>query len=457
MRWKPQVLLFASFLSLVCIWAAAAKKPKPVPCPPGHYLLPAGVSALTGDSASEPVPLALQDGQSTLGSCTLATGAFKANKKHITTVIAKSPKGTTCGGFKKVLLKVTLPADCRSAIALVKAKKFKPKTFQAAASVCGDGVVDQSAGEQCDGQGCSATETCSADCTCQPIPTTTTIPLVSTTSTTSTTTTSTTTTTLIGRCLDPKGNLTDQQCTSGNSMTGDCPTDPANPSRGHLACCGDGITPEVDKPCDQGLANCPAGVLCGLEACTADCKLIGQCTGSSALCVDPAQSCQTSGPAGQGCCGNGVVDLGTIETCDDGESNGKPGDSCPSSCEVLSCTPQSGTSQQTSVTYTGPAGVTIAGISYLVDYPEGKVRKPTFAAKFGVSVATKDLTWGYSGNAIQGQAMALPSPFMTVTFETCQGAPAAVASDFTCKVTDASDDNGNTVDPTMLTCAVTIP
>jgi hypothetical protein len=164
-------------------------------------------------------------------------------------------------------------------------------------------------------------------------------------------------------------------------------------------------------------------------------------------------------------CGNGVVEPANNETCDDGPPQpGKPGsgnggfnDSCPSNCKVLSCTPQSGTSQQTSVTYTGPAGVTIAGISYLVDYPEDKVRIPTFAGKFGVSIATKDLTWGYSGNAIQGQLNALPSPFMTATFETCQGAPAAVAADFTCKVTDASDDLGNTVDPTTVTCTVTIP
>ena len=109
------------------------------------------------------------------------------------------------------------------------------------------------------------------------------------------------------------------------------------------------------------------------------------------------------------------------------------------------------------MTYTGPAGVTIAGISYLVDYPEDKVSKPTFAAKFGVSIATKDLSWGYSGNAIQGQANALPSPFMTATFETCEGAQAPTASDFSCKVTDASDNNGNAVNPTTVSCTVTIP
>ena len=156
-------------------------------------------------------------------------------------------------------------------------------------------------------------------------------------------------------------------------------------------------------------------------------------------------------------CGNGVLEPSIGETCDDGPLNGTPGDSCPSNCKVLSCTAQLGTSFQTSVTYAGPVGKTIAGISYLVDYPENKVSKPTFAGKFQVSLATKDLTWGYSGNAIQGQANALPSPFMTATFETCQGAPAALATDFTCKVTDASDDQGIAVDPTTVTCTVTIP
>src|SRR5262249_40792801 len=365
-------------LSLMCLGPALAKKPKPVPCPPGHYLLPAGLNALTGGPTSEPVPLALEPGQSTLGTCALSTGAFKANKKGITTVIAKSPKGTTCGGFKKVLLKVTLPKDCGSATAKVKAKKFKLLTFQATASTCGDGVVDQSIGEQCErGQGCSATESCAGDCTCHPNPTTTptrqTIAPVSTTSTTSTTTT--TTTTLIGRCLDPSGNLTDQQCTSGDAMTGDCPTDPDHPSRGHLACCGDGINPEVGKVCDEGLHNCEAGTLCGLEACTADCELIGRCTGSEALCVDPAQSCQT-GPTGQGCCGNHIIDLSTVETCDNGTTNGMPQDSCPSNCQVLSCTEQFGTHFQTSLTYTAPAGVNVAGIAFLVAYPEDKVGVP---------------------------------------------------------------------------------
>jgi cysteine-rich repeat protein len=156
-------------------------------------------------------------------------------------------------------------------------------------------------------------------------------------------------------------------------------------------------------------------------------------------------------------CGNGVIEPSLGETCDDGALNGTANDSCPSNCKVLGCTPQSGTHFQTSVTYTPPAGVDIAGFSFLVDYPEDKVRVPTFAAKFGVAIQTKDLTWGYSGNAIQGQGNTLPSPSLTVTFETCQGAPAPAPNEFPCTVTDASDTGGNKVDPTMLSCAVTIP
>jgi hypothetical protein len=163
-------------------------------------------------------------------------------------------------------------------------------------------------------------------------------------------------------------------------------------------------------------------------------------------------------------CGNGVIEPANNETCDDGPlqsngmGNGGANDSCPSNCKVLSCTPLSGTHFQTSLTYTAPAGVNVAGISFLVDYPEDKVRLPTFAAKFGVAIQTKDLTWGYSGNGIEGTVGSnLPSPFLTATFETCQGATSPAASDFKCTVTDASDPDGNRIDPTTVTCAVTIP
>ncbi len=227
MRGKFRFVVSALVMSVALVGLADAKKPKPVPCQPDRYLLPASIGNLTGDAAPE-IPLVLQPGQSMLGSCPLTTRPFKANKKGVTTVIAKSPPGATCGpgSFKKILVKVTLPSGCQSATVKVKAKKFKLQTLQANRSFCGDGQVDAGRGEQCDGSGCPATATCDGDCTCQPIPTTTTPPstTVSTTITTTstmpnitsvtpTTTSTTTTTTLVGACFDIDGQLTAQACT----------------------------------------------------------------------------------------------------------------------------------------------------------------------------------------------------------------------------------------------------
>jgi cysteine-rich repeat protein len=216
----------------------------------------------------------------------------------------------------------------------------------------------------------------------------------------------------------------------------------------------------LDPLTDPCLAKARDGVLAAFPK--ADKK--GACLGSGAAALaDTEQKCvslvtgQIKG-APPLVCGNGFIEPSLGETCDDGALNGTSNDSCPSNCMVLSCNPQSGTHLQTSLTYTAPAGVNVGGINFLVDYPEDKVRVPTLAAKFGVAIQTKDLTWGYSGNALEGSiGTNLVSPFLTATFETCQGAPAPAASDFTCTVTDASDPDGNKIDLTGLTCAVTIP
>ena len=158
-------------------------------------------------------------------------------------------------------------------------------------------------------------------------------------------------------------------------------------------------------------------------------------------------------------CGNGVIEgfAPLNETCDDG--NTLDGDSCPASCHIDSCTPAGQCTGPgpfgAHVTYTGPSGVTISGLGYFVDYPEGKITCPTFTQPFGVSGDVNPLGYGFTVEALK--IGGLPSPVLTMNFQTCQGAPAATAADFKCKVTDASDDLGNVVDPTTITCAVTVP
>jgi cysteine-rich repeat protein len=445
---KSEIVVSALLLSLSVGSPALAKKPKPTPCPPDRYLLPSGISSLTGGTSGESVPLVLGSGQSSLGSCTLRSGKAKANKKGITTIVAKSPPGTTCNGFKKVVVRVSIPSGCQSATIKVKAKKFPLQTLQANRSFCGDGQIDAAAGEQCDGSGCPATASCDGSCTCQPNPTTTTTSTTapaSTIATTSTTSSTTTTTTIIGKCLDVDGNLTAQAC----SFNTDCPVNPDGHS-GPFACCGNGVS-DFGETCDKGTDNCPAGNLCPSD-CTADCKSIGRCTmGAGGL---TATACLAVGdcPAGQACCGDRTID--SPETCDDG--NFVSGDSCPDTCFIASCTAVPASTVTAHVTYTHPAGTTISGLVVFVDYPEAKVTAPTKGATqpFGVSPDINDLSYAFSANAVK--LGGLPSPFVNVVFETCNGAPAVTAGEFTCTVTDASDDQGNVVDKTTLGCAVTL-
>jgi hypothetical protein len=58
---------------------------------------------------------------------------------------------------------------------------------------------------------------------------------------------------------------------------------------------------------------------------------------------------------------------------------------------------------------------------------------------------------------LAGALEGLPSPLASVVFQACEDAPAATTADFTCTVTDASDDQGNVVDPSTLSFAATVP
>ena len=196
-----------------------------------------------------------------------------------------------------------------------------------------------------------------------------------------------------------------------------------------------GLTTSLTKADAKGA--CPPAVNAGVN---------GEVT---AQCVTPVQG-QLPGKAPG--CGNGVVESYLGETCDDG--NTQNGDACPANCHIDSCTP-SATSFGAHVTFTGPAGTTISGLGFFVDYPEGKVGGLTTTQPFGVSGSVNDLGYGFTANSVK--LGGLPSPVLTLNFKTCQGAPAAVAGDFSCTVTDASDDLGNVVDPNTVTCTVTGP
>ena len=157
-------------------------------------------------------------------------------------------------------------------------------------------------------------------------------------------------------------------------------------------------------------------------------------------------------------CGNGAVEPG--ETCDDG--NTLDGDSCPSNCRIELCTAVPSTARAFTVNFTHPAGVDVAGITVLVDYPEGRVSIPGSGADNSVKTSITNLPTGALGTpndldyAVR-EVVASFSPIpagrlFTLTLQDCQGATPPAASEFGCRVEDAADQFGLSVDG--VTCTV---
>ncbi len=177
---------------------------------------------------------------------------------------------------------------------------------------------------------------------------------------------------------------------------------------------------------------------------------------TSSTTVTPTTSTSTTLPTSV--CGNGVIEPG--ETCDDG--NTVDGDSCPSNCRIELCTLVPSTSRVFTVNFTHPQGSDVAGITVLVDYPEGRVGIAGSGGDASVKAAVTALPAGTLGTsndldyAIR-EVIASFSPIpgtrlFTLTFQDCQGATVPTASDFKCRVEDAADTFGLSVDG--VTCTV---
>ena len=306
----------------------------------------------------------------------------------------------SCAGLKgRVKLKGALDTTCTSLNGTLIARKSKLKeSFVAQLTRCGDGIVDPGTGEQCDGGACAGGAGCTPECTC--------LPLASSTTTTTSTPISTTTTTVLGQ----------RDCAKAPKSCALLGTT--------VNCCGNSVV-DPGEECDDGEHN--DGVHC------------------SANCLTPG-------------CGNCNVDPG--ETCDDG--NTADGDYCPSNCVIQSCTVDTGTHQSVSLQLTTPAGVTVGGITLLLDYPEGQVRLPMTTPPSGVSDAPNDRTYALKDALLDATlADGIPAngagPMLQVTFDGCQGQALPVVTDYKCTIIDASDENGASIAVSTLSCTVTIP
>ena len=159
-------------------------------------------------------------------------------------------------------------------------------------------------------------------------------------------------------------------------------------------------------------------------------------------------------------CGNGAQEPG--ESCDDGNTSNN--DPCPANCIIAPCAPISGSERLLDVSFTPPAGVGVAGMTVLVDYPEGKVSIPGSGNGLPAGTIT-DLPAGASGNSndfdhalrevVVNAINMPPGRLFRIHSQNCQDATAPTAGEFTCTVLDASDSSGN--DVAGVTCAVVIP
>ena len=183
--------------------------------------------------------------------------------------------------------------------------------------------------------------------------------------------------------------------------------------------------------------------------------IAGPTTTSSSSTTSTTTTTSTSTTTSPVGCGNGTVSGG--ETCDDG--NTSDNDSCPADCRIAACTPLTTTQRFVQVHFAPPQGGLVAGLTVLLDYPEGGVDLPGNATTFpsgtisgvpaGAFVSVNDLNFSGRGHAARitiGASAALPpGQIVRFRFQDCQGATVPPASAFLCTVLSASDPFSNLV------------
>ena len=279
----------------------------------------------------------------------------------------------------------------------------------------------------------------------------------------------TTCTTFSGKLIAKKSKLK-KTFTAQASRCGDNVVDSGNSEECDGNPCAGGAPCTAECTCTVTTSTTTTTLPTGRDCATApkSCVLLGTMTGCCGNgVVDPGEDCD-QGPSQDGvtcsancltpACGNCNVDPG--ETCDDGNTTN--GDACPSSCVIQDCTVDTGTHQGVSLDLTAPAGVTVGGITLLLDYPEGQVRLPVTTDPENVLDTPNDLTYALKDALIDSTLSdGIPAngagPMLQVAFDGCQGHTLPVAANYTCTILDAADESGTSIDLATLGCTVTVP
>ena len=148
-----------SCLAIVLTAAPALAARKAPGCAEGRFAVTRGSEALGG-----PTLLVLHAGGLGVEGACPTSGKMTTGGRKGTRLTAKWER---CGAHARVRLRAKAK-DCGGLQGSVRGRGLRPTKVEAIASTCGDGVVDQGAGEDCDGaQGCADGDACAADCRCQ--------------------------------------------------------------------------------------------------------------------------------------------------------------------------------------------------------------------------------------------------------------------------------------------------
>ncbi len=176
----------------------------------------------------------------------------------------------------------------------------------------------------------------------------------------------------------------------------------------------------------------------------------------------PATATATPTSNGSALCGNGVVNLGAGETCDDG--NRIDTDGCPATCRVETCEPGAERVRVALDVSSNDAELFLIGMTLFLRYPDGVLDVPGVATEPPVLAAVVSDLFAVSPRDFDyGVRLLLEDPSLlgytdgtaaTVELLVCQGASAPPVSALSCLVEDATDPEFVAVDPAQIGCTL---
>jgi hypothetical protein len=128
------------------------------------------------------------------------------------------------------------------------------------------------------------------------------------------------------------------------------------------------------------------------------------------------------------------------------------------------CVPAANTERVVAVRVTPPEGGLMSGVSLRLDYPSAKLSLPGDGDKIPAGTLTHTPPGALAAaNDSDGAVRLLvakageipPGEVLRMRFERCEGAPDAVAGDFTCTVLEVSDPTSNLI--SGVTCTAVLP